>query len=72
MTKAVLVADGDVESETVFSPLTDGDVVLPSSDVEGTFELVLNISKSIKSSLGLDVLQNNVSHSNNINENFIN
>jgi len=72
LTKAVLVADGDVESETVFSPLTDGDVVLPSSDVEGTFELVLNISKSIKSSLGLDVLQNNVSHSNNINENFIN
>ena len=52
----VLVADGGVESERVFSPLTDGDVVFPSSVVEGIFESVLNISKSIRSSLGFEVL----------------
>ena len=55
-TKDVLVADGEVESERVFSPLTEGEVALPSNDVEGTFELLLIISKSIKSSLGFDVL----------------
>ena len=54
--KDVLVADGEVESERVFSPLTDGEDVFPSTDVEGTFELLLNTSKSIKSSLGFDVL----------------
>jgi len=37
--------------------LTDGDVTLPSNDAEGAFEVSLNTSKSIKSSLGFDVLQ---------------
>jgi len=53
---SVLVADGEVESERVLSPLTDGDVVVPSNDAEGILVLLL-ISKSIKSSLGFDVLQ---------------
>jgi len=57
MKRAVLVADGEVESDRVFSPLTDGDVVLPSADAGCTTELLLNVSKSIKSSLGFDVLQ---------------
>jgi len=56
----LLVADGDVESETVFSPLTDGDVVLPSHDAEGIFELLAKISKSIRSSLGFEVLQHHI------------